>query len=256
MEDDNTPTGVPETPAGASPDALPVDTQPTPAVDQNPSDEPAQPTPQGGQDDDGGDQPTPSNDPLPNVDEKLANFAKANGIEDVSELSERELKILKVARDNQVEKRQELANEAALEKATKIESQDLPVTATPEQQENVRLRNLEMRLEASAWIRNNPEKARYEGAMGKILVDDPNKRLMLADGYLNYDDLYAMAKGSTDDSATVKSQGAQDALRSLAAKQQAAAPAGNATAPTTPKKKRPEDMSIKEMEQTYGFARQ
>lgn len=233
--------------AGAD-DAQPVNNTDTQTADETTTTEPSE-TPTGDEAEE-----TPDA-VLPAIDDKLQTYAKSQGIEDVSELSERELKLLKTAQTNQAEATRNYRRTNELEKATAVTADQVPADATPEQKDNIRLRSLELKLEAQNWKQSNPDKAALEPAMVKLLTEDPNKKLLVQEGLLSYDDVYAMAKGSNDDSATVKSQGAQAALKSLASKQQAAVPAGNAVTNGTPKTKPFAELSLKEMEARLGTVR-
>lgn len=244
MADDTTTEEVIQPTPGAE-DAQPVAAEETPAAEDTTT-EPSEP-PQGG--DDGVESPE---QPQPTVDDKLQTYAKSQGLELDSPSA---IKAATIAMKNQQEATRNYQRTNELEKATNITDEQIPEDVTPQQSENIRIRKLELKYEASQWKQSNPDKAALEPQMVKLLTDDPNKRLLVQQGYLSYDDLYAIAKGSTDDSATVKSQGAQAALKSLAHKQQAAVPTGNATTMGTPKAKPFADLSISEMEKKLGFVR-
>lgn len=240
-------------------EALPVDG--TQTVAEQP---PAEPTgEQAPAETPSGEQPTSTEEgdqaslPTQNdVDEKLKSFAKGQGIDDVSELSDRERSLLKAAYDNKAAADRNFQRSNELEKATNINDDQVAQDATPEERENVRLRNIELRMEIQGWKLQNPDKTALEGEMVKILAD-PNKKALVQGGYLSLDDVYSLAKASApDNSEQVKSQAKREALESLAHKQQAAVPTGSATNPgTAPKEKPFEELSIAEMEQKLGFVR-
>lgn len=163
---------------------------------------------------------------LPAVDDKLKSFAKGQGIDDVSSLTKREQALLKSAYDNKAAYDRTKATE--LVDASNIKPDQIDANATNEQRENIRLRNLELRIEASSWKQQNLDKAVLEHEMSQILVDDPNKRLLVQEGLLSLDDIYAMAKGRSGSDNDLKAQGKREALETLAGKQQAAVPRGNA----------------------------
>lgn len=110
----------------------------------------------------------------------------------------------------------------------KITEEQVPTDATPQFQESVRMRNLELKLDIRDWKANNPDKAAHESAMVGVLAD-PIKRSLVQEGYLSLDDVYNIAVGSNPNvEADLKSQGKKEALQNLAHKQQAAVPRGNA----------------------------
>lgn len=227
--------------------------QPQPAEPVQPAAEEAQPAepsePSEGAEDEGDEPQDPSS---PNIDDKLQTYAKSQGLELDSPSA---IKAAKIAMKSQQEATRNYHKSNELEKASVVTADQIPEDVTPQQSENIRMRSLELRFEAQAWKMQNPEKAAFEPQMVEMLTADPNKKLLIQEGYLSYDDLYKMAKGSVDDSAEVKSQGKREALQSLAHKQQAAVPTGNATTQGTPKAKPFADLSIKEMEAKLGFAR-
>lgn len=193
---------------------------------------------------------TPS---APDVDDKLKTYAQSQGIDLDSPSA---IKAAKIAMAAQSEATKNYHKTQELEKATNITDEQLPEDATQQQQENVRLRNLELRIEAQNWKQNNPDKAALEDSMAKILSDDPIKKMLVQQGYLSLDDVYSLAKASApDNSSQLKSEGAQEALQRLAQKQTAAVPRGNATTMTAPKEKPFSELSIAEMEAKLGFAR-
>jgi len=238
MDDDT--TTVPAVPEETGAEAQPVEPVETDAAADSASTEPSD-APQDGQ---------PA---APEVDADLQKYAESNGI---ALDSPGAIKAAEIARKAQSEATRNYQKANELEKVTRIQPEQLSDDATPQQQDNVRLRNLELRYEAQTWKLQNPDKAALEPQMVDILASDPNKRLLVQEGYLSYDDLYAMARGQGDNSATVKSEGKREALQSLAHKQQAAVPRGNATNPgVTPAKKPFKDMSIAEMEAHLGKVR-
>lgn len=198
---------------------LPEDTaEETPAVNDSTT-ETEQPA------DDGA---TESKEALPEeADDKLKSFAKGQGIDDLSSLSQREMSLLKSAYDNKAEQDRMRQQASELEKASKITNEQLPDDATPEQVDNVRIRNLELTMEVQRWKLANPDKLAQEQAMVNVL-SDPNKRAMVQEGYLSLDDVYSIAKSTSGSDDDLKSQGKREALETLAHTQQAAVPRGNA----------------------------
>jgi len=138
-------------------------------------------------------------------------------------------KLAKSAREAEKAMHRNAQQRSELEKAAKIAPEQIPQDAAPELHDNVRVRNLELRFEAQQWKMQNQDKLAYEPAMVEIL-SDPNKKVLVQEGYLTMDDVYNMARGSNAGmESNLKSQGKKEALTSLAQKQQAATPRGNAT---------------------------
>lgn len=137
-------------------------------------------------------------------------------------------KVAEMARNAEKAMHEKAQKASELEKSTRITEEQYPADATPEQVERINVRNLELRLDIKDWKQNNPDKLAHEAEMIKVL-SDPIKKEMVQSGYLSLDDVYAMAVGSNPDTlANVKSQGKKEALETLAQKQQAAVPVGNA----------------------------
>lgn len=198
------------------------------------------------------DSPAEGASALPEVDEKLQSFAKGQGIDNISELSERELKLLKVARDNQAEFQRKSQKASELEKTfSQVSDQIAEQTA---QQTGVdpavlkRLQALEVNKAVSDFFGSHPEARQYEQDMIKVYHQKPYLGVDL-------DALYATALVQAGGMDAVKSQGKKEALSNLAHKQQATAPTGNATTQSSPKEKPFQELSIKEMEAKLGFVR-
>lgn len=113
-----------------------------------------------------------------------------------------------------------------------------------------RLQRIEVREAKRDFFSQNPDAAKYEKEMAKIATESglygtPDAIMKAA---------YAMAK--TND-PTQKSQVREETLKGLAQKQQSAVPRGNAvTTGAAPQEKPVSEMSIKEIEAKYGFAKQ
>lgn len=163
---------------------------------------------------------------VPDEDAKLRKFARGQGIEDISQLSEREKSLLKSAYDSKVEFTQTRQKASEMEKTmtgmsdTSAEQQ---AQATGENPEVIkRLQRMEVKDSVREFFDKNPEARQYEKEMAKIAVESglygsPEAILQAS---------YAIALSKNSDS--VKSQGKREALESLAHKQQAAVPTGNA----------------------------
>lgn len=169
----------------------------------------------------GGEEPAPDTE-----DKKLQKFAKSQGLELDSPNA---IKAAQIAMKAQSEATRNYQKTAELEKAANITNEQIDPSATPEQRDNIRVRNLELKSDIREWKYQNQDKLALEPQMVEILAD-PSKKLLVQEGYLSLDDVYAMARGSaSDNTASIKSQGGQEALQKLAQKQQAQAPRGNAT---------------------------
>jgi hypothetical protein len=159
-----------------------------------------------------------SEDSLPSIDEKLTNFAKAQGIEDVSELSERELRLLKVARDNQAEFQRNRQKASELEKVIDQGITEEAETVGLSDDDRLDIVRIKTKLSVREFFDNNPDAKPFEQAMIQELQNKPHLAGDLESLYAN-----AVVK-----SGNLKSEGKKEALQSLAHKQTAAVPKGNA----------------------------
>lgn len=163
---------------------------------------------------------------LPEADDKLTNFAKAQGIEDLSELSERELRLLKVAKDNQAEFQRNRQRASELEKSIGAVSDEYAEEAAAQTGQDPDALKRLLRLEVKEAVRDfwdvNPEARQYAPKMTEILQTKPH---LVGD----LESLYTLARAQSGEVDAAKSQGKREALESLAQKQQAAVPKGNAT---------------------------
>lgn len=229
-----------ETPDAGAQEALPAEAA-TPTAEVQATVEPSDES-QGGE------------TPVPEVDEKLQSFAKGQGIDDLSSLSDRELKLLKVARDNQAEFQRNRQKATELEKNLVSTSDDIAedvAQATGQDPELIkRLQRIEVKESVRDFWDSNPQARALEPQMVEILAQKPH----LAG---DLESLYAAALVKSGGIDAVKSQGKREALTNLAQKQQATAPIGNATnSGTAPKTKPFSELSIQEMEAQLGFYRQ
>lgn len=166
---------------------------------------------------------------LPEGDDKLQKFAESHGLELDSPNA---VKAAKMAMENQAEFHRTRQKASEMEKTmTTMSDESAAQVAEQTGQDPEVLKRLQ-RMEVKDSIRefwdNNPEAKQYEGEMAKIAVESglygsPEAILKAS---------YAIAMSKNHDA--VKSQGKREALESLAHKQQAAVPTGNAvTAGTT-----------------------
>lgn len=190
---------------------------------------------------------------LPEVDDKLASFAKGQGIDDITDLTPRERSLLKSAYDNQAEFQRNRQKATELEKTMSTMSDESAEQAAEQTGQDPEVLKRLQRMEVKDSIRDfwdtHPEARKYEAEMAKIAVESgiygtPEAILKAA---------YAMALSNDTDS--VKSQGKKEALESLAHRQQAAVPTGAATTSVMPKDKPFNELSISEMEAKLGFVR-
>lgn len=199
--------------------SLPDDTDQAEAVQTN--DEPEEAQTADVPEETGGDESQPETE-----DKKLQKFAQSQGLELDSPNA---IKAAQIAMKAQSEATKNYQRSAELEKAANITNEQIDPSATPEQRENIRMRNLELKIDIREWKYKNQEKLAMEPQMIEVLAD-PQKRLMVQEGILSLDDVYAIARGSaSDNTASIKSQGGQEALQKLAQKQQSQTPRGNAT---------------------------
>lgn len=234
-------TTVENAPEAGAEQALPVEDV-TPTADATPTVEPSE-SPEGGEE-----------TPVPVVDDKLASFAKGQGVDDISELTDRERALLKIAYDSKADRDRLSSKTSELEKSFVAKSDEIAeqvAETTGQDPETIkRLQRIEVKEAVRDFWDINPDARKYEADMIKIVAERPH----LA-GDLKA--LYATAVIESGGLDAVKSQGKQEALANLAQKQQAAAPIGNATVPgTTPKAKSFNELSLAEMEAQLGFVRQ
>lgn len=180
-------------------------------------------------------------EPVPGIDPKLASFAKGQGIEDVSDLSPRELSLLKSAYDNKAEQDRHRQKASELEKsliATPAETQGDPELAA-------RVQRIEMAQNVQAFFADHPEAKNLEEKMAGIVMGRPEIGQMVNSGYLTVSDLYNLARGSDSNrDAQLKADGGREALKKVASKQQAKAVPGVATTSEFSKDE-PEDAFLK-----------
>lgn len=185
--------------------------------------------------------------------DKLRKWAEAKGL---TLDSDNAVKAAQMAREAEKAMHQKAQKASELEKSTKIAEEQVPEDATEQQKDNIRARNLELRMDIRDWKDANPDKVGDEAKMVEVL-GDPTKKALLQEGYLSIDDVWKLAAGGdTTRTETAEQNGKTKALKSLAQKQQAAVPTGNATTSETKSKEKPfEELSVKEMEAKLGFAR-
>lgn len=238
MEDQTT-TVAPVTP-GVEP-TQPVVAEPTTAATE-PSVAPTEPEPA---------QPSvePSKD-APSDDDELSSWAEKKGLTLDSDNAK---KAAKMAREAERAMHQKAQRASELEKSISTKSDEYAeevAQVTGQDPELVkRLQRIEVRESVRDFWDANPDARQYESQMIELLQTKPH----LAG---DLESLYASALVKSGNLDAVKSQGKREALESLAHKQQAAVPTGNATnSGITPKTKPFNELSIAEMEAQLGFAR-
>lgn len=225
-------------------EAQPVNADVSDTAGDSGTSEPSEPS-QGG---DEAEEPTTQ----PQVDDKLQKYARSQGLELDSPSA---IKAAQIAMKAQSEATRNGLKASELEKATNITQEQLPDDAPQSTVDAARIRNMELRMEVQSWKMANQDKLGLEKEMISILAD-PNKKLLVQEGYLSLDDLYKLAKAdSPDNSEALKAEGGRERLQSLAHKQQAQVPAGHATTQSTPKEKPFNELSIQEMESKLGKVR-
>lgn len=241
MEEETT-TNATVNDTGVSPEAQPVDAVQAEAVQQETTDAPEQQTEQPSEPTEGASQPS--------EDDQLASWAEKKGLTLDSDNAK---KAAKMAREAEKAMHQKAQRASELEKSLSTTSDEYAEqTALQTGQDPELLKRLQ-RVEVKEAVRDfwseNPEAKQYEPQMIELIQQKPH----LAG---DLESLYATALVKSGNLAAVKSQGKREALESLAHKQQAAVPTGNATNPgITPKAKPFEELSIAEMEAKLGFAR-
>lgn len=174
--------------------------------------------------------------PVPEVDDKLKSFAKGLGIEDISDLSERETKLLKVAKDNQAEYQRKAQESSELKKTVSGDAQqaiaDAVNTGTVDDAQLALAQVAALKLENSVdkFFNSNPDAKQHETAMVKLITDRPEIGVLVRQGQLSVGDLFSMVRGGDQKIVEeAKNQGGKEALQQLANKQLAKAVPGSAT---------------------------
>jgi len=236
MEEETTTTEVVAQDAGAQV-AQPVDTDNTEAVQE--TDQPEQQT---------------EAEQAPVKDDDVSKFAQAKGLELDSDNAR---KAIKMAMEAEKRMHQATQKSGELEKSMvsmSDQSSEQVAQATGQDPELLkRLNAMEVKGQIRDFFDGNPEARQYESEMTKIAAEAG--LYGSAEAILKAS--YAMAKaGDTSATASVKSQAKRDTLESLAHKQQAAVPRGNATNSDITSKEKPfAELSIAEMEAKLGTVR-
>lgn len=135
-----------------------------------------------------------------------------------------------------MEQKMHQSTQQASELEKQINSQPLSVDTDNEllRQSIERTNALETTLTVQQWKAAKQITPEQDTALGKYVVDNPNVGLLLKNGYLNLDQLYAMSGIGAIDVDSAKKQGGKEALQQLESKQRASAPQGNAVISNPP----------------------
>ncbi len=187
-------------------------------------------------------------------DTELTDWASKKGLELDSDNAK---KAAKMAREAERAMHQKAQKASELEKTVTVQSDaEAEAVAEATGQDPELLKRLQ-RVEVRDNVRDFWNTPLPNGDMPDRSIEQAMIEQVTAKPYLAGDlrSLYATALFESGGVAAVKSQGKREALQSLAHKQQAAVPTGNATTTGTPKTKNFADLSIEEMEAKLGFAR-
>lgn len=179
-------------------------------------------------------------------DDGLAKFAKAQGIEDVSELSERELRLLKVARDNQKTARKNGSKKDKEELTQTVNDLHDPAKAVDEQEDDyvneIRQTRMEMaQIKANQrlndFYRENPDAEDYAEEMKQALVNEVKTYGEDAGRVLsqNLPRLLREARalrGDGHDAEAAREAGRREEREELRRKQEASADSASASTPS------------------------
>ena len=240
MEEETTTTEVVGQDTGAQV-AQPVDTDNTEAVQE--TDQPEQQT-----------EEQPEATQQSDDDDDVLKFAQSKGLELDSDNAR---KAAKMAMESEKRMHQATQKSGELEKSMvsmSDQSSEQVAQATGQDPELLkRLNAMEVKSQIRDFFDGNPEARQYESEMTKIAAEAG--LYGSAEAILKAS--YAMARSSdTNATASVQSQAKRATLESLAHKQQAAVPRGNATNSDITSKEKPfAELSIAEMEAKLGTVR-
>lgn len=161
---------------------------------------------------------------LPEKDDKLASFAKGQGIDDLSSLNDREKSLLKMAYDSKAD-RDRVANEAS-----KLQK-DISVQPTHNGTEVARVAAMEAQLALMNFKSTHTDWQEHSDAMNTLLEEPyttafgtfPRKEY-IQNGLMTYEDVYFRAKANNP----VKQENVEQVLQSIANKQRAGGGLANA----------------------------
>jgi hypothetical protein len=237
MDEDT--TTVQDVQATGAEEASPVEQEQSETADAQVASEPSE-----SEQDAEAEQPDPSA-----VDDRLRKYATSQGIDLDSPSA---IKAARLAMKAQSEATKNSLRASELEKATvAISDEDAVATAEATGQDPELIKRLQ-RVEVKEAIRDFWGQEGIDRSFEPAMIDLLKTKPYLAG---DLESLYASAVMKSGGVAAVKSQGKREALESLAHKQQAAVPRGNATTGASPKEKPFHELSIPEMEKKLGVFR-
>jgi hypothetical protein len=187
--------------------AVITDSEPTTTPDQQPAAEPGT--------------------PAPSDDEDLTDYWAKKGIDITT--PEGQAKAAKSYRE--AERAMHNKAQQASELSKQINTQPLNVDTDNElvRQALDKASQLETTLTVQQWKASNNISPEQDAALGQYVIDNPNLGVLLKNGYLNLDQLYAMSGVGTVDTSAAKKQGSKEALQDIANQQRTTAISGAAT---------------------------
>lgn len=178
-------------------------------------------------------------------DEDLTKFAKAQGIDDYTSLTEREKKILKTAHDNQKAYRKSTQDKSdelkqTLEDAEKPTQEELDSDVDGNTELRAEVNQLRAAQRVESFYGKNPEAREYETEMKDLVLEEVKTNGTEAARYLSSDlgRLLTLAKARRGDSTEdAKAQGAREEREKLRKRQEGSSDSGQAqNSHSTPKK--------------------
>lgn len=240
MEDDTT-TNATANDTGVSTDTQPVEAAPAEAATQateQPIEEQAEQTSE------------------PSEDDQLATWAEKKGLVLDSDNAK---KAAKMAREAEKAMHSKAQRASELEKSLSTQSDDYAEQVAEQTGQDPELLKRLQRVEVKEAVRDFWNSPMADGETPDKSLEPTMIELLQTKPHLagDLESLYATALVSSGKFGAAKSQGKREALESLAHKQQAAVPTGNATNSGVTSKEKPfAELSISEMEARLGTVRQ
>lgn len=193
-------------------------------------------------------------------DTEVIEWAKNKGIDLSESPSDRELKLVNMARNAEKAMHEKGKQASELQKTLTEEVNNL-VDPNADQMSKIQTSQamLELQLSLRNYYDENPEARQYDGAMAELVAEDPRKAIgLIQAGGIEALHAYALRdslkNGGTEQ---LKSEGAREALQQLAQKQKATAPRGNAVNSVAPTSKITRDViAQKTREKDFNWMRQ
>lgn len=174
------------------------------------------------------------------TDDGLERFAKSQGIEDVSSLTERERSLLKTAHDNQREARKRMQADSdelrkSVDKAAEVsdeEVENLDAEDAHDARVDAKLYKIEQTQRTLDFYAKNPEAREYDREMGEIVFEELENNGKEAARYLASDlnRLYVLAKArrGENDAEVAREAGRREERELLRKRQEGSADTGHA----------------------------